>query len=121
LSFHGKECEALALAACLDSLIVRLLHAQLVYDNPFSTDDDLETLRIGAAAAPLPPAAADFELARSIAAFDDEAGRHPSPDFRPRATPEIRHLSTLHRSCQPSSPLSVETTHSGNPTHVPGR
>jgi hypothetical protein len=84
---------------------VRLLHAQVVYDNPFSTDDDLETLSIAAAAASLPPAAADLELARAIATFDDEARRHPSPDFRPRASPDTRLLPSHHRSCQPSCPL----------------
>jgi len=118
LSFHGNECEALALAACPDSLVVRLLHAEVVYDNPFSTDNDLETLSIGGTAAPLPPAAADLKLARAIATFDDEARRHPSPDFRPRASPVTP--TSVHASPQLPArlvlcPLSLETTH-GIPT-----
>jgi hypothetical protein len=112
LSFHGNGCEALALAACPDSLVVRLLHAEVVYDNPFSTDKDLETLSIGATGAPLPPAAADLKLARAIATFDDEARRYPSPDFRPRASPMTP--NSVHDSPQLSThlvlfPLSLET------------
>ena len=118
LSFHGKEYEALALAACPDSLVVRLLHAEVVYDNPFCTDDDMESLRIGAAAAPLPAAAADLKLARAIATFDVEARRHPSPDFRPRAclvTPTSVHASSQLSAHLVLCPLSLETTR-GIPT-----
>jgi hypothetical protein len=43
-----KECSdraAAALTACPDSLVLRLLFAEVCYDNPFCHDDDLATLK----------------------------------------------------------------------------
>lgn len=79
------ERAAAALNACPDSLVIRLLFAEVCFDNPFLTDEQRSSL--GASCAPpqvtAECASADLRLMATIASFDEEVKDLPLfPDIR---------------------------------------
>lgn len=83
-----KDCHeraSAALAACPDSLVVRLMFAEVVYDNPFPSDEDMAVLRSVSSPENLPTSglSADLKLVKSISTFDEEVRDLPMfPDMR---------------------------------------
>ena len=85
-----KECHdraAAALKACPDSLLIKLLFAQVCYDNPFLTEDQRGAMKDATGAAHRPAAgagaSADLKHAKAIATFDEDIKELPLfPDIR---------------------------------------
>ena len=118
LTKQFKECyerASAAVEACPDSILVKLMLVEVVYDDPFASADAMERVR-ELAEAELPPGAgkSDLKLAKALTrdSFDEEALLLPffpdinrfqkSEDFIPRATSMRKEsygtLCELHRS-----------------------
>ena len=118
LTKQFKECyerASAAVEACPDSILVKLMLVEVVYDDPFASADAMERVR-ELAEAELPPGAgkSDLKLAKALTrdSFDEEALLLPffpdinrfqkSEDFIPRATSMLKEsygtLCELHRS-----------------------